>query len=59
MLAYGLLSWDRSYSTADDLRAMMAEKRDLWPAFVNGILDKLSEKLKADGKIMKTGRGLV
>ena len=41
VLAYGLLSWDRSYSTADDLRAMMAEKRDLWPAFVNGILDAM------------------
>ncbi len=35
------------YSTPDSRR------------FVNGILDKLSEKLKADGKIMKTGRGLV
>lgn len=35
------------YSTPDSRR------------FVNGILDKLSEKLNADGKIMKTGRGLV
>ncbi len=35
------------YSTPDSRR------------FVNGILDKLSEKLKADGMIMKTGRGLV
>ena len=35
------------YSTPDSRR------------FVNGILDKLTEKLKADGKIMKTGRGLV
>ena len=34
------------YSTPDSRR------------FVNGILDKLAEQLKAEGKIMKTGRGL-
>ena len=34
------------YSTPDSRR------------FVNGILDKLAEQLKADGKIVKTGRGL-
>ncbi len=34
------------YSTPDSRR------------FVNGILDKLSEQLKAEGKIVKTGRGL-
>ena len=27
--------------------------------FINGILDKLAEKLKADGKLVKSGRGLV
>ena len=35
------------YSTPDSRR------------FVNGILDKLAEQLKAEGKIVKTGRGLV
>ncbi|MBR4147687.1 MAG: transcription antitermination factor NusB [Bacteroidales bacterium] len=35
------------YSTPDSRR------------FVNGILDKLSEQLKAEGKLVKTGRGLV
>ncbi len=35
------------YSTPDSRR------------FVNGILDKLAEKLTAEGKIKKTGRGLV
>ena len=34
------------YSTPDSRR------------FVNGILDKLSEQLKAEGKLVKTGRGL-
>jgi len=28
-------------------------------AFVNGILDKIINQLKADGKIVKTGRGLI
>jgi N utilization substance protein B len=27
--------------------------------FINGILDKLAIKLKAEGKILKTGRGLL
>ena len=27
--------------------------------FINGLLDKLSEELKADGKLVKSGRGLV
>ena len=35
------------YSTPDSRR------------FVNGILDKLAEQLKAEGKLMKSGRGLV
>lgn len=28
-------------------------------AFVNGILDKIVNQMKADGKIKKTGRGLI
>jgi len=27
--------------------------------FVNGVLDKLIQQLKAEGKIIKTGRGLL
>jgi len=40
----------------DLARFYSTERRN---AFVNGILDKIINQLKADGKIVKTGRGLI
>lgn len=41
VLFYWLLTLDRDYFNTQNPQALMASKRDLWPAFVDGILDVL------------------
>ena len=46
ILTFQLLTTDTAYARQRDPRAYMEEKRDLWPAFVNGILDVLPPAAK-------------
>ena len=46
VLSFQLLTTSTEYSRSADPVAIMEEKRDLWPSFVNGILDVLSPKAK-------------
>lgn len=39
LLAFWFLSYDASYLTADDLMAKQRENGDLWPAFIEGMLE--------------------
>ena len=41
ILTFQLLTTDTEYAKVDDPAALMEEKRDLWPSFVNGILDAM------------------
>ena len=46
ILSFQLLTTDTAYAKTDDPVGYMEEERDLWPAFVNGILDVIPPKAK-------------
>ena len=46
LLTFQLLTTDSEYARMDDPVVLMEEKRDLWPSFVNGILDAMPPKVK-------------
>ena len=46
ILSYQLLTTDTEYAKTDDPVQHMEEKRDLWPAFVNGIYDAITPGAK-------------
>ena len=46
ILSFQLLTTDTEYAKTDDPVALMEEKRDLWPSFVNGMLDALPPTAK-------------
>ena len=46
VLTFQLLTTDTEYARSRDPLALMEEKRDLWPAFVNGILDVIPPTAK-------------
>ena len=46
ILSFQLLTTDTAYARDPDPVACMEEKRDLWPSFVNGILDALPPTAK-------------
>ena len=43
LLAFWFLSYDGDYLTAEDLKAKEREKGDLWPAFVEGMLEVMPD----------------
>ena len=46
IFSFQLLTTDTQYANSDDPVALMEEKRDLWPSFVNGIYDVIPPSAK-------------
>lgn len=63
IFSFQLFSVDRDYADRSDPIAVMESKRDLWPAFVNGILDvmppqaKLVDGCESMGYLARSSRG--